>query len=402
MKIIFVLKRSGIAGVETLLIRMVNHLIEHCDVDVSLLLLVRGTCDEFFEKLHPRCKVYLSTNLCDLLSLRKNNYDVTYAFESIGLLWYISLKTILGINVKKEVIGCYHPMEYFWEKPINSYLQKQVATVVKKMPRQNILFMNEAVKLRYTEQSGLNVDQSVILPIPIDLRRFQQLERKPDKGKFVSIGRLVDFKTYNEHAIKTIYRLKQEGFKVTYDIYGDGELHKELNKMISQYGLKKEVVLKGSIAYGNLENVFSSAYCFIGCGTALLEASAAGVPSIVGIEAIKEPLTTGLFCDQIGYNLGEFVNTDVYLSYYDAIKDILQTSEESYQKISEKHKLRASDFDIETFSKKYLAFLDNSQETNLKGIYLSWFVVFIIQKIMSRFRVKNTIHLKYFYVRKNK
>lgn len=397
MNILFVLKRSGIAGVETLLIRMVNHFVNHYGVKVSLLLMVRGNCEEFFEKLHPECKIYVSTQFSDLLALRKNNYDVAYAFESIGLMWFISLKTILGFKVKKEVIGCYHPMEYFWEKPMKSYLQRQIAQVVTKLPPQNMLFMNEGVRIRYNEMSGLNSDKSIVLPIPIDLHRFEDIERNPVQGKFVSIGRLVDFKTYNAHAIETIYRLKQEGFCVTYHIYGDGELYDELNEMISKYDLSGEVFLEGSLPYGKIDEVFSTAYCFIGCGTALLEASAAGVPSVVGVEAIQDSLSTGFFCDQTGYNVGEFVRSDHFLGYYDLMKQVLQLSPDNYKKMSDKHKIRVASFDIDTFTKNYMSFLSQSEETNLKGFYLLWFVVFVFQKILSIFGIKNSLHTKYFF-----
>lgn len=398
MKILFILKRSGIAGVETLFIRMANDLLRRQNVEVHLLLMIKGHEREFFEMLDPRIHIYESLKFRDILALRSVKIDAVYLFESLGLMWFLLLQKIINMKSLKMCLGVYHPMEYFWERNITSFLQKTLAKVVLQFHPQNIVFMNTAVLERFRSYSKQEMRGSQVLALPIDIQRFSHLDRRPIHGQFVSVGRLVDFKTYNLHTLTALRDLIAKGYNVSYEVYGSGELEPTMKEMALKYGIEKHVHFHGAIAYRELESVFQSAYCFIGCGTALVESSAAGVPSLVGVESVREPLTTGFFSESHGYDVGEYVEGAEMAPYILSMEKILKSSPDEYLLLSQDHKKRALAFDIQTYGDRFIQILKEAEKTDIKISSLKiifWFVQYFTLKLAAKMGFKNTLFNRY-------
>lgn len=119
--------------------------------------------------------------------------------------------------------------------------------------------------------------------------------------KLVAIGRLVEFKTYNFYMIGVVKNLINKGFNIQFDIYGDGPLFSQLSEKISNEGLKGYINLKGTLNYSRFDEIVSQSDMFIGDGTAIVQASSLGVPSIVGVQNVVEPKSYGYFCDVYNY-----------------------------------------------------------------------------------------------------
>lgn len=98
---------------------------------------------------------------------------------------------------------------------------------------------------------------------------------------------MVDFKTYNKHIINILDEINHLGYNLEYYIYGDGPERFFLEKLA-----KTKIHFKGSI---DLPNILNNAFLFVGSGTSIIEASAGGIPSIIGIESEDRPYTYGLF-----------------------------------------------------------------------------------------------------------
>ena len=101
--------------------------------------------------------------------------------------------------------------------------------------------------------------------------------------KLVYCGRLVAQKNVNL-LITAIKQLKDEGYRIQLDIYGNGEKETELKQMVQDYRLVDEVNFNGY--HGDWKKAASGADCFIlptnreGMPNVLFEAIAIGLPII--------------------------------------------------------------------------------------------------------------------------
>ncbi len=112
---------------------------------------------------------------------------------------------------------------------------------------------------------------------------FYHLNRAPVPGRIVALGRLSKQKNY-KMMIDSFEKISSEFPDATLEIYGVGELNNLIKNYIAELGLQEQVSLKGntSKATGVHESsdIFVMSSDFEGMPNALMEAMAAGVPSI--------------------------------------------------------------------------------------------------------------------------
>src|SRR5690606_32286165 len=72
-----------------------------------------------------------------------------------------------------------------------------------------------------------------------------------------SVGRLVEFKSYNLWMLDVVGALKDGGVDVSYLVYGDGPLKNEMQRRIDELGISEQVSLKGTLDYSNFGDVVS-------------------------------------------------------------------------------------------------------------------------------------------------
>lgn len=112
---------------------------------------------------------------------------------------------------------------------------------------------------------------------------FYNIERRPISGNIVTLGRLSKQKNH-QMLIDAFSLVLQEYSQSNLNIYGDGELKDYLTMKIIEDSLCNSVFLKGNTE--NVSDVLSTADIFVlssnfeGMPNALMEAMAAGVPSI--------------------------------------------------------------------------------------------------------------------------
>ncbi|MDO4499711.1 MAG: glycosyltransferase family 4 protein [Erysipelotrichaceae bacterium] len=112
---------------------------------------------------------------------------------------------------------------------------------------------------------------------------FFNVERKPEFGKIVSLGRLSPQKN-QVLLLEAFEKLSKKYNDISLEIYGDGELKTDLEGKIKEYGLQNKAFLKGNT--NDVTSVLSKADIFVltsnfeGLPNALMEAMAVGVPSI--------------------------------------------------------------------------------------------------------------------------
>lgn len=196
-------------------------------------------------------------------------------------------------------VGMYHSKKFLWGKnnlPYYEALNRKF--LFEYLPGELVYFFSEDVKMLYSKEysKSFKLGQTFRIGV-IDEAKKRCHGTDDSKFSICSVGRLVDFKTYNYLMLDIVKQLLEEGVQVKFDIYGNGPNMNALTNAIQEKGLEQEVKLKGQIEYSKFNDTVSEYDLFIGSGTSIIQASSVGVPSIVGIEHNTEPTTYGYFCD---------------------------------------------------------------------------------------------------------
>ena len=197
----------------------------------------------------------------------------------------------------------------------------------------------------------------------------------------------MSFKTYNFWMLDVVKKLREK-IDVEYHIYGNGPDYEKISRKISELNLTKVVFLKGELPYANFRSVVSSYDIFIGSGTAIIEASSLGIPSIIGVEMVEKPLSYGFVCDIPGFSYNEdglYEKTDVF----NLIISYLEKNPDQKKLISSKHIDWSSKFTMHQCVENFNDVALKSKFINFKNfnylIYsLSFFFDSLTKKILNK------------------
>lgn len=251
--------------------------------------------------------------------LAKNAVLVSFDPLSYMVMQRIQLKIhLLTRGTSRGHAGIFHPRTLFWDGD-PAIVKFTVKLVFFLSSPKSFFFMSESVKL--SSEIGLGVKTSlsnpiIKLPIASDVQQ-QWAPRAKMPMKIVSVGRIVPFKSYNRQIPKIMAELRLLGIKAHWDVWGDGTDLDEVSSEIQKYDVADSVKLRGNLDYKDLSNVILDSDLFVGMGTAALEASILGVPTICCIDQERENCYGFLF-DAPSDSIGE-------RSDKGNIKSILQT-----------------------------------------------------------------------------
>lgn len=257
-----------------------------------------------------------------LLSKHRNSVHVMGIFGLVLAMRWLSLCP--GIKISA---GVYHQNEFLFEA--DDAFSGKVRQLFIELPKRNVLFFNEFTRDTYSRFFQKDYATAPVLPIGISLPSVPVRSERPYvPGLIVSVGNLVAFKTYNEHVIKQVAALRGDYPELHYEIYGTGENEGKLRQLAEELGVLEQVSFKGAIPYDQFANVVSRAMVFVGSGTALIEAAALGVPSIVGIESIAEPDTYGLISNVSGLSYNEKIEGRSLVTIRSELVRLLESEDE--------------------------------------------------------------------------
>ena len=198
------------------------------------------------------------------------------------------------------VCGAYTPREYCYPKSRRfadygsrlrcEHFDRWIADPSK-------LFMSEVVRHYHAESFGRSLEAAPICVLPIDAGMFKRIERRPDRFKVVSVGRLCSWKTYNLYMIPIVKQLRGKGYPVHWHVYGVGELEAEMRREIRESRLENCIHMHGNLEYGHFPEALADAGAFVGMGTALVEAGFGRVPGVVALEHAETAKTYGRLYD---------------------------------------------------------------------------------------------------------
>ncbi|MGR3887568.1 glycosyltransferase family 4 protein [Pseudomonas sp. 1152_12] len=358
--ILFVMGGLAIGGVETYVVRLAKYLSQAgCSVTVTLL---SSKYDAgLFNELSRYAKVNVvehvpffaaSSWINALLPAKKDPqlYDIVHVVDVLTLAYVFLNKARLKFTFLS--IGVYHSMEISWWRGRNIYFRKKMLELYDRNVKLT-LFPNERTAEMAAVFSHVDVNTLDVLPLGISFESYSARRPLQSSLRIVSVGRLVDFKVYNKHVITQLSGLRKRA-NFEYFIYGDGPEHASLVSLAQACGVSEYVHFMGEVEYAELPGLFDGAFCFVGSGTTIIEAAAAGVPSVVGIESIELPLTCGLFSEISGYSYNEESATTVRMGILETLEMLHDMTPEQYYEVSVKHRQKAKMFDIVETSKRFV------------------------------------------------
>jgi glycosyltransferase involved in cell wall biosynthesis len=388
MNLLLVYNHLSNGGIETLIVRAANWLVRNGE-KVSLLLRGRGDlCDLLDPNVrlliapHPyRCyrRGFLRSYMADIAEERP---DCVWSFDPPSMI--LALHVLLEFNIKSKFLsGVYHPNAYFFE-----HHPTEAARIARQLfrdflPSSSKYFMNQECRISHERQYHTHFEGSHLLPVPVNTKRFASLVRHPDRRILLSVGRLTLFKTYNLSMIEVVKKLRCASFDVEWHVYGKGPLEVEMQKQIEREELQNHVFLHGEIPYSALERVFENAYAFVGMGTSLIEASSAGIPSIVTVIDEPEAFCYGLFPDVPLFSLGERVLALPPQAIDQCLANLIQMPKDTYEAECSRGKRHAGHYDIDNVMSEFLKIIAN----------LPWFTApSQTRNLIQKFYQTNLIH----------
>lgn len=402
MHILLLCRNYGHGGTESLILRMANWLAK-TRIQTTLLI---GSLDENHLDL-PKCSiVVIGDELYDRLSRPRvmrsvlNQYDlssITHIYAVNGGEMLLALHFASHSHGKVKVLaGCYFPWGYLypkwswvfssrpqWERGPFKYLWRMLAvfTFDKCIPDGNKVFTVKAIRDKHEANFGRSLQESRIWFVPLDFSIFKMRERRPIRGRIVSIGRICETKAYNRYMIDVIQQLLNQGMDVHWSVYGHGELQEELKSVVKGRNLSQNIHFKGIISYQDIPLAVQDAWVFVGTGTAILEAGWCGLVCIPTIEDYPKALTYGFLHESLDSAAGIAFVHPPEKEITEMIEDVIRWTDTEYNRVCNLTRAIVSQFDSDTLMPEFMKICE-SAETIRFGQKEK--VVLTVSKLMSR------------------
>ena len=404
LSLLLVYGKMDTGGIETLIVRMSNWLVERGH-EVTLLIFESGDLVNLLDK---RVKVdvidinkilfFIPVVARNYLSKYKNtDIDVIYSFgpEACYIAAYVAKS---GFQKPRPAFlnGIYHPNEFALSGGKSPLDNMHIELYNNYINDNSKIFMSEQVRSGNEKILGKSVPDARIWPLPVDGSRFVDIERKIIPYKIVSIGRFADFKTYNLYMFDVVKKLYEMGYDVTWDIYGYGPLEKEMRRLMQEKGLSDRVFMKGSLLYENMSSVLAEAHVFVGVGTAIIEAGFFGIPSVPGIQNDMEAVTYGSLYDLPYYSCGEILPEGTKtIPVIQEIKRIFDMSESEYEEEARMTREYVRPYSIDDIMSNFLEYAVRIKDENGLDAYPNWkFYLYGVNIMLSQIRRKLGIKRK--------
>ena len=298
---------------------------------------------------------------------------ILYNIDHIHAPDFNSILFVYKITNRKNKIpistGVYHINEFNFTNNKNWNFVRMINSFLQKLPSENILFFNEICKEFYNEKWENKFIKCTVTPIGIEISPTNDVCSGIQNNRIVSIGRFDTWKTYNFSMIEVIRSLKEKGMIFYYDSYGGGRQYEHLKKKVLKLGLEELVTFHPGVPYSEFKTKIVNKLMFIGAGTALIEASATGIPAMIGIENEEKALTYGFLHNTTSYSYQENQLNYERIKIEFEIIFLKNCNEDSYFNECEKAKIRAQDFSIDKTYSDFILLMKNSKNFNFNINY---------------------------------
>lgn len=181
-------------------------------------------------------------NILKSIPMNKEQYDVAIAYA--GPTEIIDAYIGHKVNTKKKIAWVHFDIS---KHKINEKLYK---SLYKKFDKIFTVSKEANKKLNEIIPSTINKSEVMLNIISKELicemsEENVNFDNYYDGIKIVTVGRLSNEKG-QDLAIKALYKLKQEGYKVRWYCVGEGKSRKDFEELIKEYNLESDFILLGS------------------------------------------------------------------------------------------------------------------------------------------------------------
>lgn len=264
----------------------------------------------------------------------------------LPVIYYLSPSSKISIIVHNNVNNESSP-----------YLQRASHIVRNMSYVSNFVYITDKVRLNFEKHIGTPLCKSYVISngieIPEQEYEYTSMAHKSSL-KLCQVGRLNEQKNQSL-ALNVIAELRQKGYDVTLDIYGEGPLKNRIMKEINELSLRRHVFLKGVIS--NIKErfleydalLFTSRY--EGFPITLIEACMIGVP----VFALPCPGISDLFEENACS--GIYISTEYSQSSMSSMLENAFINGISYNQVAELRDEFRSVYNIELIADNYLVSL---------------------------------------------
>jgi|GEM_PF-3556998 len=288
----------------------------------------------------------------------------------------------------KLLIGIYHINEFDFSKHPSWYFKALTDKLLTQIPPRNLVMYNQAVKDKYNNDYTHRFAGNHIITLGIDVEKMANVWAGKQNQRIVSIGRLTKWKRYNHSIIEVIHDFKEKGITYYYDCYGDGEERGTLTKMVHDLGLSSQITFYSSVPYEKFAATITDSLMFIGAGTALIEASACGLPALIGIENETKPVSYGFLHHTTGssYQEKQLALPAKHIATF--ITQLTTCNTAAYKRECESAKLRSEYFSLDKAHQGFNGYLEESSDFIFKLHYFQIIHVIVSMLLNKIFKPK--------------
>jgi glycosyltransferase involved in cell wall biosynthesis len=395
-------------GIQTLLVRFVPRLVA-MGHEVTILTRPRGRAHDDtsgpLDALAQHAQVlYVDEDWihapASLRDLRLPAAHVIVACDLVALLLSGMIRRH-RLPAARILIGVFAAREYSWAaSPLKRRWERRLSMrFLHRAPKTNLMFTTDGMKRQTSETSGIDFSASPVMPIAIDVERLRPPARRAvDRRKVVTVARLYPYYEYHRQMIRVIATLRAKGLELEYHVHGEGSDRPVLEAEARRLGVEDAIMLHGAMPYERFAEAVGDAFAFIGLGTALLEAAACGVPSLVGIDSRRAPVTYGFLQDTTGNDVGSFVPGHHEFEIAERLEWLAGLSEAAYEAVGAASRARAEEFDVGVLVSRFERILQDTQPFSVSLTCADRVITWFDRKlaaVLRRFGVDTSPHSRH-------
>jgi glycosyltransferase involved in cell wall biosynthesis len=274
---------------------------------------------KFITKLKFGNIIYKKLFLPKLITKTNPKLIVAFYLVPHGLIAFLSAK-LTGKPICLSLIGT----------DLNLHCKKKIIgrILIWLIKGADIITVPGSLSQQFLIERGVPSSKLFVLPNTIDTTEFHPTSR-PKQYEIVTIGRLVEGK-HIEILLKIISKLKQKTTDIKVGIAGSGPLREQLEKLSAKLKLENNIEFLGYVNDSN--NFINSGKIYVltseseGLPTAMIEAMACGLPSVVpNVGNISDVIVNG----ENGFIINDYRDVN---GYVDAISKLLK-DDSLYKKV---------------------------------------------------------------------
>ena len=284
---LFVADMTGIGGLETLIIKVVDELIRR-----KRRVVMFGPQGEISQLLHAsvaRIPNFDAGAICREIRSLCGDPPLEITIVSMHP-WGLVRASLLNRALRRCGYGVRgfhlvsHSRAFFFDTRAPA-MRRILRRAFFRSPRASSYFMNVAARDAHQAFWKTDVSDYPVLTLPLASPSEMWTPSDGPGLRVVSVGRLVPFKGYNRAAPEVVRSLRDAGIDISWDIWGDGPDRELIEMDIRRTGVGQWLRLRGVLSYEEFDREVARYDLFVGMGTALLEAGRIGMPAITAVEA---------------------------------------------------------------------------------------------------------------------